>query len=531
MSSSQINLTKSCTSNGKSPGCVRGFVRERCHKCHLGSIACEMCHPYPAPAPAESGLAATSTPSTLSFGSSIPWKRPRKTISFTPRRSLTIESSAAVAAAVAEAGVAAPPTPKRKPSPSTPTSISFALNNNSNTNTTTSSAVSSALVSSSLSASPPASPSYPNYSAPSSPSLPPTPASSCMFCKSGRKACEECFGLGYVQRVCQDCLRESHYLHRNKRQRRASSTGHNPSRRGSCTTTTTTATTTPPARRKASLPVLSFGSQIETWNQMGVQMEEGWTKFKEQSKSQMEGGWSKFKEQVIAPLTTVARAGSTTTTTTTAAAGGTGIGAAAAAATAAEGATTANESLSAGQEPTLEREPQVPEQLCEDDQEPISAMMATTTTTTPSPHASVATFSNQESGIDMILPCPSTPPPHPHCREGSDQKASADGNIMAAVDQQVNSNNNNKSNDRLSFKAAVKKHLKVRPLFTLHHLKSSKTKNTNATTTTTTTITTIHDNSSIPTGKETRNSKRRRRHWPFPSLLSSSLHRTASSAA
>ncbi|KAG0307981.1 hypothetical protein BGZ98_009280 [Dissophora globulifera] len=39
----------------------------------------------------------------------------------------------------------------------------------------------------------------------------------CIFCFHGRKACTECFGLGYVQRVCQECLRVQHRLNNNRK--------------------------------------------------------------------------------------------------------------------------------------------------------------------------------------------------------------------------------------------------------------------------------------------------------------------------
>ncbi|KAG0026298.1 hypothetical protein BGZ82_009540 [Podila clonocystis] len=34
--------------------------------------------------------------------------------------------------------------------------------------------------------------------------------SNCLFCVDGQKVCEDCFGLGFVQRICQDCIKD-HY--------------------------------------------------------------------------------------------------------------------------------------------------------------------------------------------------------------------------------------------------------------------------------------------------------------------------------
>ncbi|KAG0030991.1 hypothetical protein BGZ81_001944 [Podila clonocystis] len=35
-------------------------------------------------------------------------------------------------------------------------------------------------------------------------------SSNCLFCIEGQKVCEDCFGLGFVQRICQDCIKD-HY--------------------------------------------------------------------------------------------------------------------------------------------------------------------------------------------------------------------------------------------------------------------------------------------------------------------------------
>ncbi|KAF9912699.1 hypothetical protein EC991_009435 [Linnemannia zychae] len=40
---------------------------------------------------------------------------------------------------------------------------------------------------------------------PSSPS-----SSSCIFCVDGRKECDDCYGAGFIQRICRDCIKE-HY--------------------------------------------------------------------------------------------------------------------------------------------------------------------------------------------------------------------------------------------------------------------------------------------------------------------------------
>lgn len=239
------------------------------------------------------------------------------------------------------------------------------------------------------------------------------------------------------------------------------------------------------ARRKGSLPTLSL-NPLESWNQMGVQMEEGWVKFKEQSKNQMEGGWSKFKEQVIVPLTAVARVGG----------GGGGGGGTAGAATnngAATGIATITEEVGANenlpQEPTSEGSQVTAEQ----------GPTTTTTTTTP-----IVTSSDEIKNETCS-----------NRRENSEDSHVA-GNT--AADQQAH------PKSRLSFKATVKKHLRVRPLFAIinnNNKRSGEPGESDGHGT----------GSSDPTGKEVRNNKRRRRHWSFPALLSPSLLRSASSAA
>ncbi|KAG0089168.1 hypothetical protein BGZ93_004379 [Podila epicladia] len=115
--------TKSCVSNGR-PACVQGFVRDKCQKCTMGSVRCNLCH----------------TSSSTSCSSS-------------PRNSLSFDRVAS--------------------QPSSPTSSTFSSSS--------------------------------------------TSSSSCIFCHSGRKACDECFGLGYVQRICLDCIKDKHRRHRHIR--------------------------------------------------------------------------------------------------------------------------------------------------------------------------------------------------------------------------------------------------------------------------------------------------------------------------
>ncbi|KAF9179795.1 hypothetical protein BGZ51_006651 [Haplosporangium sp. Z 767] len=37
-----------------------------------------------------------------------------------------------------------------------------------------------------------------------------TASLSCIFCLEGRRECDDCYGMGFVQRICQDCIKE-HY--------------------------------------------------------------------------------------------------------------------------------------------------------------------------------------------------------------------------------------------------------------------------------------------------------------------------------
>ncbi|KAF9214639.1 hypothetical protein BGZ59_003312 [Podila verticillata] len=97
--------SKSCVSNGR-PACVQGFVRDKCQKCTMGSVRCNV----------------------LSFD-------------------------------------------RVSSQPSSPTSSTFSSSS----------------------------------------------SSSCIFCHNGRKACDDCFGLGYVQRICLDCIKDKHRRHRHIR--------------------------------------------------------------------------------------------------------------------------------------------------------------------------------------------------------------------------------------------------------------------------------------------------------------------------
>ncbi|KAF9319179.1 hypothetical protein BG003_009756 [Podila horticola] len=116
--------TKSCVSNGR-PACAQGFVRDKCQKCTMGSVRCNMCH------------------SSSSSSSCIP----------SPRSSLSFDRVSS--------------------QPSSPTSSTFSSSSSS--------------------------------------------SSSCIFCHNGRKACDDCFGLGYVQRICLDCIKDKHRRHRHIR--------------------------------------------------------------------------------------------------------------------------------------------------------------------------------------------------------------------------------------------------------------------------------------------------------------------------
>ncbi|KAG0202687.1 hypothetical protein BGX28_004882 [Mortierella sp. GBA30] len=43
----------------------------------------------------------------------------------------------------------------------------------------------------------------------------PNNASTCSFCVNGRKECDDCYGIGFVQRICQDCIKEHYRRQRN----------------------------------------------------------------------------------------------------------------------------------------------------------------------------------------------------------------------------------------------------------------------------------------------------------------------------
>lgn len=117
--------SKSCVSNGR-PACAQGFVRDKCQKCTMGSVRCNMCH---------TSSSSCSSPSS-------------------PRNSLSSDRVSS--------------------QPSSPTSSTFSSSSSSS-------------------------------------------SSSCIFCHNGRKACDDCFGLGYVQRICLDCIKDKHRRHRHIR--------------------------------------------------------------------------------------------------------------------------------------------------------------------------------------------------------------------------------------------------------------------------------------------------------------------------
>ncbi|KAF9210121.1 hypothetical protein BGZ49_005517 [Haplosporangium sp. Z 27] len=250
-STSSISSQKLCGSNGN-PGCVRGFVRNRCQKCDLGSIVCEMCLPPP-PSPPPSSPSSLSSPSTLFFKQSSTLNQSQTKNKKKHRVSYTASSQASNAVSSSVAFM-----PRR--------SLSLGPN------PTSSSIVNKSRQSLSFShphgLSPVSSPTSPTFSD----SLPPSPTSSsspfnqpisdCIYCRSGRKPCEDCFGLGYVQQVCKVCIRESHRRHN-------SSSGI-----GVISSLGNLGNSNNGARRKSSLSLPS------TWNQMG-------------------GGWSKFKEQLL----------------------------------------------------------------------------------------------------------------------------------------------------------------------------------------------------------------------------------------
>ncbi|KAI9237427.1 MAG: hypothetical protein BYD32DRAFT_461585 [Podila humilis] len=256
-------MTTSKCSNGN-PGCLRGFVREKCHKCQMGSTACNMCHSNLSSLMAQhqhtqplhstgisssstqhnrisstssSSASSTSSCSTSSvspspessprnslFDASPPNSTPRvappltiKTLSISyqlplpsghPQRSL-VSNSPTIPSPSRDFSISVLTTPiqlhpatafasssSSQPSPPIfPTSPTHALPPSSTS---------------------PTSPSFPNNINNPSPYAQYGPSSPCIFCFNGRKACEECFGLGYVQRICQDCLRDKHRSQRRR---------------------------------------------------------------------------------------------------------------------------------------------------------------------------------------------------------------------------------------------------------------------------------------------------------------------------
>ncbi|KAG0245487.1 hypothetical protein BGW41_000114 [Actinomortierella wolfii] len=162
-------MMKPCETNGLPP-CIKGFVREKCRKCNMGSLQCDVClssryrhhHQQPTQAPAS------------------------------PRSSLFVDGKHLVTAT--------------------------ATSKNNRHHSTGRAHSSPALMDANSSSSP-----SPQNSNTMNPTTTPASTPSCIFCFDGHKPCDECFGLGYVQRVCQDCLKDQHRRSQGKRRSTGSS--------------------------------------------------------------------------------------------------------------------------------------------------------------------------------------------------------------------------------------------------------------------------------------------------------------------
>ncbi|KAF9978447.1 hypothetical protein BGZ73_002343 [Actinomortierella ambigua] len=163
-----FSMPKPCEASGQ-PSCIKGFVREKCRKCDMGSVQCEMCHP-----------------------SQYCQNHPPTQPALSPRASLSMD---------------------RTSSTSTPTC-------NDKHHATQRGHSSPALMEVSSSSSSFTS-SFSSQNANSAKGSAPSP--SCIFCYDGRKPCDECFGLGYVQRVCQECIKDQHRRNHGKRRSTGSS--------------------------------------------------------------------------------------------------------------------------------------------------------------------------------------------------------------------------------------------------------------------------------------------------------------------
>ncbi|KAF9433143.1 hypothetical protein BGZ76_009831 [Entomortierella beljakovae] len=174
-------MSKSCSSN-KGNGCVRGFTREKCNRCDMGSIPCDMCSfVYP-----------------TDGGRYIP---PNST----PRNALEKEVTRERLLPLRTASISyqlPPPSGRSKKPQRSSRSPSFpSIDTSFNISTSSAKRL--------------------TVSAPSSPTTGARPMSpltavqeftprACIFCINGKKACSECFGLGYVQRICKECHRSQH---------------------------------------------------------------------------------------------------------------------------------------------------------------------------------------------------------------------------------------------------------------------------------------------------------------------------------